>query len=405
MYPSEQYQLLYLKDVPYLLPIGQGIATFHRQLKLNTSSAQIYQHIVDLCADQGDIPATSLVEQLLQILSKEDKHTVSQEEIRKDLWEVLHYFQSYQVLLEDYPCPTMDIPVSQTYVIAGHLIRFHGDADCISKEFASFLWDGQDIPEEHYLDLYLWDETPIPTGVGRQLLKTNELQVLETPVSYHIQSNASLGIEEIRLQKHGNRGDFYLHRQVPSVGYDIFHGTRLLLSYLLQKHEKYLVHSASILYRDHAWLFSGPSGTGKSTHATLWKQQYDVAHLNGDLNLIGFQKESTKSVPYVYGIPWCGTSGIYTTKAVPLGGIILLHQAPDNYLQDKTMDEQQLSVLQRMISPAWTAELNEKNCAFAEKLTQQIPIWHLYCNMEPEAVDVIKRRIDQYYMQNDKDEL
>lgn len=42
--------------------------------------------------------------------------------------------------------------------------------------------------------------------------------------------------------------------------------------------------------------------------------------LNGDLNLIGEENGQF----FVYGIPWCGTSGICTTEKQRLGGIVLL---------------------------------------------------------------------------------
>ena len=45
--------------------------------------------------------------------------------------------------------------------------------------------------------------------------------------------------------------------------------------------------------------------------------------LNGDLNLLGLEN----GIPILYGIPWCGTSGISSTKRVPLGGIFFLKQA------------------------------------------------------------------------------
>ena len=34
----------------------------------------------------------------------------------------------------------------------------------------------------------------------------------------------------------------------------------------------FALHSASLLYLEKAWLFSGPSGMGKSTHTALWKK-------------------------------------------------------------------------------------------------------------------------------------
>ena len=104
---------------------------------------------------------------------------------------------------------------------------------------------------------------------------------------------------------------------------DLFHALRFAFLILTQQKELYVLHSASFLYRGRAFLVSGSSGTGKSTHSALWHDLYQTPLLNGDLNLLGIRD----NIPYAYGLPWCGTSGICTPKDYPLGGIIFLKQA------------------------------------------------------------------------------
>ena len=65
------------------------------------------------------------------------------------------------------------------------------------------------------------------------------------------------------------------------------------------------------------------------THTNLWKEQFGTKIINGDLNLIGWSngeqtnigqsvdKPGSKGHPIVYGMPWCGTSGIASTKSYP----------------------------------------------------------------------------------------
>ena len=89
--------------------------------------------------------------------------------------------------------------------------------------------------------------------------------------------------------------------------------------------------------------------------------------LNGDLNLIG--KEGEKFV--VYGIPWCGTSKIFTAEKKELGGIVLLEKAPSEELVSLTEEQKTLRVMQRMISPPWTAELMVKNLNSQKRLQRK----------------------------------
>ena len=118
--------------------------------------------------------------------------------------------------------------------------------------------------------------------------------------------------------------------------------------------------------------------------------QYQTPVLNGDLNILGIKD----GMPCVYGLPWCGTSEIYTTTTYPLGGIVFLKQAPFNRVDFLSLDEQALCLVQRMISPSWTKDLVLKSLAFAEKLAPLTRILRLNCTKDPEAAAVMKAAID-----------
>lgn len=129
-------------------------------------------------------------------------------------------------------------------------------------------------------------------------------------------------IHQVHMSLDGSYVRFYCTPETSeSAQENIFHATLALFPGLLHKSiGKFAIHSASILYKEKAGLFSGHSGMGKSTHTQMWHDLLQTPYLNGDLNLLGW--ESGKII--VYGIPWCGTSGIYTTTDHELGGIVLL---------------------------------------------------------------------------------
>ena len=198
------------------------------------------------------------------------------------------------------------------------------------------------------------------------------------------------------LRKDGTLARFYVvppYRE-PLLS-DLFHAIRLVFLYMAARHGRLAIHSASLYYRERAWLFAGPSGTGKSTHTNLWNQYFHTPVLNGDLNLISCEK----GTPMIHGIPWCGTSGISDTASHPLGGIILLKQSPTNLCQEPAVDEQTLLVLQRSISPAWTEDMLERNLRIAAAVTNSCYITRLFCNREREAAEYMKARIDDHLRQ------
>ena len=188
---------------------------------------------------------------------------------------------------------------------------------------------------------------------------------------------------------------------------ELFHAIRHFFLFFAQRQGFFAIHSASILYRDQVWLFSGHSGMGKSTHTNLWKEQFGTKIINGDLNLIGWNsgkqdssgqnvnKPDSKGNPIVYGMPWCGTSGIASTKSYPLGGIVLLGRSDNDHFESLTNDQKIVRVMQRMISPVWTEDMLEANLKCAAKLAKEVPIYYLLCTKELSAAYVMKARIDK----------
>ena len=115
--------------------------------------------------------------------------------------------------------------------------------------------------------------------------------------------------------------------------------------------------------------------------------------LNGDLNVITQDESGT---PIVEGLPWCGTSEIYTEKKYPLGGIIILNQSSNNIFTKLDETDKVLSVFLRLISPSWTPIMIEQNLNFIHNIKDSILIGKLNCNMDDEACYTMQKEIDRY---------
>ena len=183
---------------------------------------------------------------------------------------------------------------------------------------------------------------------------------------------------------------YYQMTNCDLLQYELFHAMRIGFLYLAAGHGMYAIHSASLLYQGQAWLFSGPSGTGKSTHTNLWNRCYGTPILNGDLNLLARQNAH----PVICGIPWCGTSGICETDIRPLGGITLLRQDRTNRIYPLSEDQKLLGIQQRMISPFWTGDMLLSALSFIESILPEISVYRLGCTVSEEAADVMKHAID-----------
>ena len=92
-----------------------------------------------------------------------------------------------------------------------------------------------------------------------------------------------------------------------------------------------LFHAAAVSLDGKGYMFLGPSGTGKSTHASLWQRYIaGTALVNDDNPVVRIDEDGTATV---YGSPWSGKTPCYRNVCYPLGGIVVLSQAPYNKIQ------------------------------------------------------------------------
>lgn len=99
---------------------------------------------------------------------------------------------------------------------------------------------------------------------------------------------------------------------------------------LIAPHKAVAIHTSAIVFRDKAVLFLGESGTGKSTHTRLWRENIAGATLlNDDSPIVRIHN----GIPYVYGSPWSGKTPCYKTEMHELVGCVRLSQAPFNEIR------------------------------------------------------------------------
>ncbi len=380
MIQNPGYILKELAGVPYLLPYGQMIADHRHGIKLNETGVFFWQLLKD-----------DLTLEEILYAGKKHYHITPDNaaDFEEDIKAFIQTLLAHNILLSsDFGIVTA-VSDEKYICIAGLTLKLIQFQNAFPMEFEPFLCDSRDIVDQTVR--FIPHHPPYHEN-GRLILRNQELNILEATEHYIFTLPQTRDIFEIHLSKDGSHVTVYA---VPTLTaqfqYDLFHALRLPFLYLAQLHNMAALHSASILYKEKAWLFSGPSGTGKSTHANLWKTHLDIPILNGDLNLLTYQN----GAPVIHGIPWCGTSGICDTNTHNLGGIILLKQAPANFISEPPPDEQILLVSQRLISPSWTKEQFRQNLCLIEKLTQNISICRLHCTPEKEAMDSIKQYIDQ----------
>jgi len=138
-----------------------------------------------------------------------------------------------------------------------------------------------------------------------------------------------------------------------------------------------LFHAAIVSYQDKGYMFLGPSGTGKSTHARLWLQYIDGTELVNDDNPVVCI--DADGVATVYGSPWSGKTPCYRNLSYPLVGIVMLSQAPYNKIQRLGGLQAYAALVPSISGKRWDARIADGLHATENTLAMQVPMWHLEC--------------------------
>ena len=154
------------------------------------------------------------------------------------------------------------------------------------------------------------------------------------------------------------------------------------LAEILPSHKRLLMHGASIEYQGKAYLFTAPSGTGKSTHIRLWKKYLgnSVKIVNGDKPLI-----SLEDTPHIYGTPWAGKENWHRNCCVPLCGICFIKRGTENSI--RRIDAQDcLALLFKQIYLPSDSLAAGLTLELVDLLVQKVPLYLLSCDMSEDAV-------------------
>lgn len=176
-----------------------------------------------------------------------------------------------------------------------------------------------------------------------------------------------------------------------SVREGILSALRSIVIGKLAGNQGLIIHSCSIIRNGRGILFSAPSGTGKSTHANLWRKMYGTPVLDGDTTACRL----IDGVPIVYGLPWCGTSGEFMNRCVPLGAMVFLQQAKENNIRKLDFHEAFLRLTSRSFILPWDNAMTNKFLDTAQNIAQNADCYLLNCRPDHEAVEVVKNCLER----------
>ncbi|MBR1799979.1 MAG: hypothetical protein IJ767_00565 [Bacteroidaceae bacterium] len=146
-----------------------------------------------------------------------------------------------------------------------------------------------------------------------------------------------------------------------------------------------LVHASVIRHDGRGYLFTAPSGTGKSTHTWLWHKYIPGCDLMNDDNPVVRVVEGEARI---YGSPWSGKTPCYRNIWAPIGAITRIEQKPENTIRRMAVVEAFATLLPAVSSMKWDRRVYNGICQAIGHLLPTTPVFWLGCRPDEEAVRV-----------------
>ena len=147
-----------------------------------------------------------------------------------------------------------------------------------------------------------------------------------------------------------------------------------------------LIHASCVVLGDWGYPFTAQSGTGKSTHTSLWLKHIEGAELLNDDNPIIRILDDDQ--PYVYGSPWSGKTPCYRNRRARLGAVTRIDRAPQNSIERLKPIQAFASLLPACSSMKWDPTIYRNLCDAVTRVIETTPVYTLHCLPDEEAARV-----------------
>ena len=144
-----------------------------------------------------------------------------------------------------------------------------------------------------------------------------------------------------------------------------------------------LFHGSAICVDGRAYIFTAPSGTGKSTHTRLWREllkDHDVVMVNDDKPFLKVEEGYVT----VYGSPWMGKERLGCNMSAPVEAICSISQGTKNVIREATPEEMYPIFFEQSLRP-FDKEGTENYLHTLDVLTRSVRLYKLECDISLEA--------------------
>ncbi len=159
----------------------------------------------------------------------------------------------------------------------------------------------------------------------------------------------------------------------------------------LLRHDGFLLHASAVALNGKAFLFSAPSGTGKSTHTHLW-----LDYFKEKAKIINDDKPAIRLIDgefFACGTPWSGKTDESVNEQIPLKAIAYIIRSKENHIIKAMPQSAVKHILDQTLRPAGRESM-ERLLTLLDKLLTKVNVYELYCDISAEAVKTAYEMMD-----------
>ena len=150
------------------------------------------------------------------------------------------------------------------------------------------------------------------------------------------------------------------------------------------EHDAIVFHGCVLAVDGRAYLFTAPSGTGKTTHARFWLNVVPGAYvLNGDKPLLRLMEDGVLAC----GTPWQGKERMGCNEVLPLAGLCVLTRDTYDHIERVTLP----STLGRLVQQTYRPDRPEalvRGVELAGAVGERVPLYRMGCTLNEQSASM-----------------
>ena len=291
------------------------------------------------------------------------------------------------------------------YTIAEHRIRIEfledGRNDTrLLPSFAPFEIEGRHEEEALFFQLTVDDTMRPEPKVRRERIRKFDTGNGETVVDLIDDGGYQYIIKDIngaeccllRSDKEFRNCRCALNGNYNMRSFGLNNALMLIFAFAGSRHDTLLIHASLVRQNGYGYAFIAKSGTGKSTHVSLWLRHLPGCDLMNDDNPI---VRIIDGEAYIFGGPWSGKTPCYRNVKARLGAITRIDRAPANSIERLAPIEAFASFLPSCSSMKWDEDIFNRICNTVTKIIETTAIYTLHCLPNEEAAILCNKTISK----------